>query len=116
MEHRCSPRINTDLRVRLNRNKHQCNGRLRNCSTLGFYIEVDNHDYSLHQLITVDIALCDIDGNAYSFVFEGRIVRKGQHFIALELEAEQLPTPSAVSFIELLKQAQQPAQPQRRLG
>ncbi|WP_041523240.1 PilZ domain-containing protein [Gilvimarinus agarilyticus] len=116
MEHRCSPRISTDLKVHLGRNKQQCKGRLRNCSTLGFYIEANDHGYALHQLIAVDIALCDIDGNAYTFVFEGRVVRKGQHFIALELEAHQLPTPGALNFIEILKQAQQPAQPQRRLG
>ena len=116
MEHRCSPRLTTDLKVRLRHQKLQRSGRLLNCSTLGFYISTDGHQYALHKRVAVDVALRDIDGNAYTFVFEGRVVRKDEAYIALELEAARVPTQSALSFIDILKQLQAPRAEQRQLG
>jgi hypothetical protein len=85
MEHRCSPRIETDLHVLIYQyNKAVAIGRIKDATTFGFYIESDWSTRPLQQitLVVMDKHLQKLQKHK----LEAIVMHKTSHGFGVELE------------------------------
>ncbi|MDO3385599.1 PilZ domain-containing protein [Gilvimarinus sp. SDUM040013] len=81
MEHRCSPRFPTDVRAELiTKDERVGVARIRNASTLGYFLSGVSSGLRLHQQVTLKFSL------EADFKVSGRIVRIEENGFAVELE------------------------------
>ncbi|WP_020209587.1 PilZ domain-containing protein [Gilvimarinus chinensis] len=100
MEHRASPRTNTDLLAELiTPGKNRSAGRLKNISLLGVFIATPPDDFRLYQSLQVVVRL----SNA-TYTLKGNIVRKQMNGIALELDANSASYHQSSGLLRAIKQ------------
>ncbi len=100
MEHRASPRTNTDLLVEIiTPRDERTAGRIKNLSLLGVFISSNPEPYRLYQSLTVMVHLADA-----VYTLKGQIVRKQANGIALELEASAASYHQSSGLLRAIKQ------------
>ncbi len=100
MEHRASPRTNTDLLAELiTPTKHRSAGRLKNISLLGIFVATPPDDYRLYQPLHVVVRLTNA-----TYTLKGNIVRKQDNGIALELDANAASYHQSSGLLRAIKQ------------
>lgn len=120
MEHRCSVRVNTELKiliykmapVAIGRMTPVAIGRIRNGSKVGFFIETDFADVNILQPLDVEILLQRGPKNIVRHRYTTRVIRKTESGLGLELEF--MSDESAKALDELLRSPQK--QPIQQLG
>jgi hypothetical protein len=87
MEHRCSERINTDLKILIYKmGMPVAIGRIKNGSKLGFFIETDFSDVNILQPLDIEIVASSSSKNTLRHKYKSRVVRKSKAGLGLELE------------------------------
>lgn len=102
MEHRCSERVNTDLKILIYKmGMPVAIGRIKNGSKLGFFIETDFSDINILQPLDVEILLQRNSQQLTRYRYTTRVIRKAASGLGLELES--MSAESAKALDELLR-------------
>lgn len=105
MEHRCSERFATDLKILIYREGMPVAiGRIRNGSKLGFFIETDFAEVKVLQPLDVEILLYRSPHNIVRHKYTTRVIRKTASGLGVELET--MSTESAKVLVDLLRSPQ----------
>lgn len=97
MEHRASPRIDTDLRAELHRANTRTVARIKNISTLGLFLATKTESYRLYESLTVTV------GPARGYTLKGRVVRKQDNGIAVELDTSKNNLAQSARLLQAIK-------------
>ena len=104
MEHRCSERVDTDVRVLIYKSgTPQAIGRIKNGSKYGFFVETDFDDINIFQALDVEILLPQVSSQASRHKYAARVIRKSGNGLGLELEL--VSRDSGVVLDKLLRSA-----------
>lgn len=86
MEHRCSPRVSTDIQLVISQyNKPTAIGRIKDATAFGFYIESDLQVRPLQQ-ISLEIMLYRQPQKLQKYKFEAIVTHRDDHGFGVELE------------------------------
>jgi len=87
MEHRCSERVDTDVRVLIYKaGAPQAIGRIKNGSKYGFFVETDFDDINIFQALDVEILSPQGSHQTSRYKYAARVIRKMRNGLGLELE------------------------------
>lgn len=87
MEHRCSERVDTDVRVLIYKaGAPQAIGRIKNGSKYGFFVETDFDDINIFQGLDVEMLLSQGSNQTTKYKYATRVIRKMNNGLGLELE------------------------------
>lgn len=108
MEHRCSERVNTDLKILIYKMDIPIAiGRIKNGSKLGFFVETDFADINLLQLLDVEVLLSR-GPELTRYRYTTRVIRKTELGLGLELEAMSVESADALNELLRSPPARQP--------
>lgn len=114
MEHRCSERITTDLKVLIYKSGVPVAiGRLKNGSKLGFFVETDFADINVLQPLDIEVLLQQGPHNLERYKYMTRVIRKAETGLGLELE--HMSVEAAQALDKLLRSSQARQQPKPTL-
>lgn len=108
MEHRCSERVTTDLRVLIYKlGVPVAIGRLKNGSKLGFFIETDFADINILQPLDIEVLQQHGPHNLERYKYTTRVIRKAEAGLGLELEHMSVEAAQALDTLLRSPQARQ---------
>lgn len=115
MEHRCSERVTTDLKVLIYKlGIPVAIGRLKNGSKLGFFVETDFADINVLQPLDIEVLLQQGPHNLERYKYTTRVIRKADAGLGLELEHMSVEAAQALDKLLRSPQARQQPKPALR--
>ena len=112
MEHRCSERVTTDLKVLIYKlGIPVAIGRLKNGSKLGFFVETDFADINVLQPLDIEVLLQQGPHNLERYKYTTRVIRKADAGLGLELEHMSVEAAQALDKLLRSPQARQQPKP-----
>jgi hypothetical protein len=115
MEHRCSERVTTDLKVLIYKlGIPVAIGRLKNGSKLGFFVETDFADINVLQPLDIEVLLQQGPHNLERYKYTTRVIRKADAGLGLELEHMSVEAAQALDKLLHSPQARQQPKPALR--
>ncbi len=115
MEHRCSERVTTDLKVLIYKlGVPVAIGRLKNGSKLGFFVETDFADINVLQPLDIEVLLQQGPQNLERYKYTTRVIRKAEAGLGLELEHMSVEAAQALDKLLRSPQARQQPKPALR--
>src|SRR5690554_6366656 len=87
MEHRCSERVDTDVRVLIYKaGAPQAIGRIKNGRKYRFFVETDFGDINIFQGLYAEMLLSQGSNQTTKYKYATRVIRKMNNGLGLELE------------------------------
>ena len=115
MEHRCSERVTTDLKVLIYKlGIPVAIGRLKNGSKLGFFVETDFADINVLHPLDIEVLLQQGPHNLERYKYTTRVIRKADAGLGLELEHMSVEAAQALDKLLRSPQARQQPKPALR--